>query len=59
MQHIHTGETGANDYGIKWASLLQLGVLIRHAFSDAFFIRYFPNARAFETIIRPLASLGN
>jgi hypothetical protein len=34
MQHVHTGETGADDYGIEPASLLQLGVLIRHAFSD-------------------------
>ena len=34
MQHVHAGETGADDYGIERASLLQLGVLIRHAFSE-------------------------
>ena len=37
MQHVHTGETRTNDYGIEHASLLQLGVLIRHAFSDVIF----------------------
>jgi hypothetical protein len=41
MQHVHTGETGADDHRIEYASLLQLGVLIRHAFSDVLFIRFF------------------
>src|ERR1700730_17010842 len=46
MQHVHTGETGADDHRIERASLLHLGVLIRHAFSDVLFIRYLPVARA-------------
>src|SRR6202030_4187383 len=33
MQHVHSGETGADDHGIERASLLRVGVLIRHAFS--------------------------
>src|SRR5712671_4531119 len=46
MQHVHTGETGADDHRIERASLLQLAVLIRHVFSDVLFIRYLPVARA-------------
>src|SRR6266567_1763372 len=34
MQHVHAGETGPDDHRIERASLLQLGVLIRHAFSE-------------------------
>src|ERR1700751_1084768 len=42
MQHVHASETGADDHGIEHASLLRLGVLIRHAFSDVPPNRYLP-----------------
>src|ERR1700719_2650954 len=45
MQHVHTSETGANDHRIELASLLQLRMLIRHAFSDVLVFRYLANAR--------------
>src|ERR1700730_11481729 len=56
MQHVHAGETGANDYGVERASLLQLGVLIRHAFSDVLFIRYLRVAQGVRGYV---ASVGN
>jgi hypothetical protein len=39
MQHVHTSETGADDHRIERASLLQLRMLIGHAFSAVLFIR--------------------
>src|SRR6516162_3898284 len=46
MQHVHPGETSADNHCIEYASLLQLRVLIRHVFSEVLFIRYLPVARA-------------
>src|ERR1700719_2007491 len=45
MQHVHTSEPGADDRRIELASLLQLRMLIRHAFSDVLVFRYLPDAR--------------
>src|SRR5580692_12316263 len=46
MQHVHTREPGADDHRVELASLLQLRMLIRHAFSDVLGFRYLPDAQA-------------